>query len=96
MLWQVPYSENSLNESQNQKIFEAGKDLWRSSSPTLLQVQDFLLLHEVPIRPLLQPVRVPLNSSTTIWSINLFSQFCIICKASVDVLCPTIDGKDHQ
>lgn len=90
MLWQVPHSENSLNESQNNKIFESWKDLWTLPGPTPPEVQNFVPLHEAPVSPLLQPVSVCLNSNTTIWPINHFSPFCIICKASVGVLCPTM------
>lgn len=56
-------------------------------------VQDFALpfihLNKVPDSPLLQTLKVPLNVSTTIWSINCSSQFCIICKP-VFIDCPTI------
>lgn len=89
-LWQVPHSEKNLNESQNHNIFESWKDLWSLSCSTPLQVQNFVPLLEVPISPLLQPVRVHPNSNTTMWSINHFFQFCIICKASVGILCPTM------
>jgi len=41
-----------------------------------LQVQDFVELHEIPVGPFLQPVEVPLDGSTTSWSMNSSSQFC--------------------
>lgn len=37
-------------------------------------------IHEIPVGPLLQPVKVPLNSGTTIWCASPSSQFCIICE----------------
>jgi len=43
------------------------------------QVQDFALLverNEVPVGPFLQPVKVPLDDSTTLWYISHSFQFC--------------------
>lgn len=50
----------------------------------------FIELHEVPIRPFLQSVEVPLKSSTTLWSTKYSSQFCVTCRFSEDIFCPTI------
>lgn len=47
-------------------------------------------LYEVPVGPLLQPIEVPPNSSTTIWSIRSSSQFYIICKLAEGELYPII------
>lgn len=69
----MPHSENSLEVSQNHKILEAGKVLWRLSSPIPLQVQDFVLFHKVRASPILQPIRVPLKHQT-IWSLSHSSQ----------------------
>lgn len=50
----------------------------------LSQVQEmalpFVKLHEVCISPFLQPVEVPLDSSTCIWCTSHSSQFCNISK----------------
>lgn len=35
-------------------------------------------LHEIPARPFLQPVDVPLDSSTTVWHISHSSQFSVL------------------
>jgi len=45
------------------------------------QVQGLALLvelREVPVSPFLQPMKVPLNSNTTLWLISHSSQFCVI------------------
>ncbi|KAK4832374.1 hypothetical protein QYF61_022229 [Mycteria americana] len=53
--------------------------------------QDFALLlvelHEIPVSPFLQPVKVPLDGSTTFWPISHSSQFCVISKLVKDELC---------
>ena len=48
--------------------------------PSLVQDFSFPLdeLHEILVCPCLQPAEVPLNRSTTTWSVNHSSQFCII------------------
>lgn len=47
-------------------------------------VQGFALLfgklREAPVSPILLPVDVPLDGSTTLSSISLSCQFCVICK----------------
>jgi len=46
--------------------------------------QDFafplIKLHEVPLEPVLQLVKVPLSGSTTMWCFSHSSQFCVICE----------------
>lgn len=45
-----------------------------------------------------QPVKIPLNSSTTLWYINYFS-FCVVCELAEGTLCLTlqvIDGGVEQ
>ncbi|KAK4824703.1 hypothetical protein QYF61_017929 [Mycteria americana] len=58
------------------------------------QLQDFpfpfVELPEVPVSPFLQPVKVPLNGSTTIWHISHSFQSCIICKLVEGAPCPII------
>ena len=54
------------------------------------QMQNFVELREVPLSPILQPVEVPLNGSTTIWCISHPSQFCIICELAEGALCPIV------
>jgi len=58
------------------------------------QGQDSALLlvdpHEVPVSPFLQPVRVPLDSSTTLRRTSLSSQLSLICRIAEGVLCPGI------
>jgi len=48
------------------------------------RVQDFAVLlvelHEVSVSPIIQPVKVPLGDSSTVWHISYSSQFCIINK----------------
>lgn len=53
----------------------------------------FVESYEVFVSPSLQPVKVPLNGSTTNWSINPSSLLCILCK-----LCPTVQviGEDTK
>lgn len=46
--------------------------------------------HEVLVYPLLKTVEVPLKSSTTLWSTKYSSQFCVTCRFSEDIFCPTI------
>lgn len=43
-------------------------------------------LCEVPVNPLLQPVKVPQDSSITIWYINHSSRFCLMSKLAEGVL----------
>ena len=54
--------------------------------------QDFALplveCHEVPVSPFLQPVKVPLDGSVTLWCISHSSQFCVIHKSAECELCP--------
>jgi len=58
------------------------------------QVQDFALplaeLHEVPVSSFLQTAEVPLDGSTTLWSVSHFSQFCNISKIAEDAFCSMI------
>lgn len=61
----------------------------------------FVELHEVPLCPLLQPVKVPLNSSTHNCCINHCSQFCIIWKLVEAAHCNVVrmvneDIKQHR
>ncbi|KAK4831590.1 hypothetical protein QYF61_018350 [Mycteria americana] len=57
------------------------------------QVSDLALLlielHEVLASPFLQPVKVPLDASTTLWCISHSSQFCVISKLAEGTLCPS-------
>jgi len=54
------------------------------------QVQDFALalfeLPEVPVRPFLQRVRVPLDGTMTLWYISVSCLFCIISKLAEGAL----------
>lgn len=68
-------------------------------------VQDFALplidCHEVPVSPFLQPVKVPLDGSKTLWCIGCSSQFGVISKLAESPLCPIIqmineDVKEDQ
>lgn len=43
---------------------------------------------KIPVCPYLQPVKVPLNTSTPIWYISLFSSFVVICKLVTATVCP--------
>ena len=57
------------------------------------QGQDFACcfeLHEVPVGLLPQPVEVPLNSSTPVWSVSHSSRFRIICRLAEGVFSPII------
>ncbi|KAK4816773.1 hypothetical protein QYF61_022771 [Mycteria americana] len=47
-------------------------------------------LHEVPVRPFLQPAQVPLDGSMILWCISYFAQFCVISKLAEGTLCPII------
>ena len=38
----------------------------------------------------LQPVKVPLDSSMTLWLISHSSPFCVICKLAQGALCPIV------
>ncbi|KAK4810954.1 hypothetical protein QYF61_013362, partial [Mycteria americana] len=57
-------------------------------------VQDLALplveLHEIPVSPILQLVKVPLDGSMTLWHISCSSQFGVISKLAGDTLCPII------
>ena len=48
------------------------------------QVQYFALalveLHEIPVSPFLQPFKVPLDGSMTLWCISHFCHFFVISK----------------
>ena len=46
---------------------------------------------DVPVSPFLQPVKVSLNGSTSVWCVIHSSQFCIICKHTESALCPTME-----
>lgn len=93
MLWQIRHSENSLEESQNHKILEIGKVLWRLSSPTPLQVQDFVLLRKVCASSVLYPVRVPLNQHNHLVSQPLVP--VIPTEKLLWVFCVLIDGRGN-
>lgn len=58
------------------------------------QVQDFVLLHaelhEAPVSPLFQPIKDPLDGSTTLWCISHSSQFRTISKLADSILWPNI------
>lgn len=58
------------------------------------RVQDFAFafveIREIAVSPLLQPAKIFLNGSTSIWCISCFSQFCVIYKFSEGVLSPVI------
>lgn len=60
-------------------------------NPTMCMWQGFTFpieeVHEVTTGPLLQPLKVPLNSRD-IWYTSHSSQFCIICKCTKVVLHP--------
>lgn len=60
----------------------------------LHQVRDFVLslakLHEVPIKPFLQPVQVRVDGNMTLWCTNNLFHFCIISQLAEDTLYPTI------
>ena len=47
-------------------------------------------LYEVPVSPFLQPVVVPLDGSTTLWSISHSSRFGVISKLAEDTFCTII------
>ena len=77
-----------------QSCFPAGQP-----KPVLLhgvmppRVQDHILaLHDVPLRPTLQPVQVLLNGSTALWCTSHSSQFCVISKLDGDTV-PQADLK---
>lgn len=58
------------------------------------QMHDFSLPlvepNEIPCCPILQPVLVPLNGSTTIWCMSYSFQFCILCEVAEGAPCPRI------
>ncbi|PKU44133.1 hypothetical protein llap_5545 [Limosa lapponica baueri] len=57
------------------------------------QVQDFVLLvelHEVPVSPFLQPSKVPLEGSMTLWCISQSSSLGVIYKLAEGGPCPII------
>jgi len=60
---------------------------WGHSSPAAGLGIPFVELYEFSVGPFLQPVKVLLNGSTSIWSINHSSQLCIVCKLVEGVLC---------
>jgi len=55
-----------------------------------LQGQEFALpcaeLHEGPVSPFFQPVKVPLDGSIKHWCISHCSQFCVVSKLAADTL----------
>ena len=57
-------------------------------------IQDFSLpfaeLYNIPVSSFLQPVKVLLNGSLTLWCISHSSQFCVISKLAEGTLCPII------
>ena len=62
----------------------------------LPQVQDFTLplveFHEVLVSLFLQPVKVPLDGTTTLRCISHSFQFCVIYKFAEGTLCPIIQN----
>jgi len=54
-------------------------------------MQDFAFtlvqLDEIPLYPILQLVKLPLNSSTMNWHISQSTQFCITCELAECALC---------
>lgn len=50
----------------------------------------FVELHRIPVRPFLQPVKVPLSGSMMSYCTKHSCHFCIICKAVEGVLCPIL------
>ena len=63
---------------------------WGCSSPGADFALPLVELHEPPVSPFFQPVKVPLDGSTTFWSINHSSQFCVISRLAEGTLCPII------
>ena len=47
-------------------------------------------LHEVSVAPFLQPVKVPLAGTTTLWCISQSSQFDVISKLAEGTLCTIV------
>lgn len=58
--------------------------IWAAKTETF--AFPFVEIHEIPIDPFLQAVKVPLNSGTTIWCISHSSQFCLICDLAAGEL----------
>lgn len=58
------------------------------------QMQEFIFpsveLHEIHVSPFIQPVKVPLKGSTTLWCVSHSSQFHIIYELAVSALCPSL------
>lgn len=57
------------------------------------EVQNYQLpleLHDVPVRPFLQTIYIPLDNSTILWCVCFFSQFCIIWSLADGKLCLVI------
>jgi len=58
------------------------------------KVQDFALLlvelHDVPVSLFLQPVKVSLVWSMTLWCISRSFQSCVISKLVEGTLCPIV------
>lgn len=56
------------------------------------QMQDFVFafveLHDIPVRPFLQPVKVPLNSSPALQCADCSPQFGVICTLVENAVCP--------
>lgn len=50
----------------------------------------FIEFHEIPVGQFLQPIKVPLNGTITIWCIHHSSQFCATCELAEAALCPAV------
>ena len=64
------------------------------------QVQDlafrFVEPHEVHLGPLLKPVKVPLDSISSLWCVNGTPQFGVISKLAEGALDPTVSVTDED
>lgn len=61
-------------------------------TPSLMHGFALLLveLHKIPVSPFLQPVEVPLNGDTTLWTPATPSTFVFLCISAEGAVCPIV------